>query len=254
MKGVVMHHVAAYSQSFTGAGAEFELLAIVDNFFTIQNNHFLPQRDTQVLFAAAMGATITRARLNTPTLGVTTSPHIMPISPLLSASSPQKIRWYDPTELKLSKLEELQVFATHSAAGAEQNVCVLGFDMGQLAEPPGGVFTIRGTSTVTLVANSWTNINPIVWQNTLPNGLYNVIGGVFVSASCIAGRVIFENTPYRPGAVGQLLITDWTNDIFRNGGLGVWGQFHNYAMPQIELLASAADTAETVFLDLVKVG
>jgi hypothetical protein len=126
--------------------------------------------------------------------------------------------------------------------------------MGQVAEPPGNVYTIRGTGVATLGATAWTNINPITWQNTLPNGLYAVVGGAFQSATCLAGRVIFENTPYRPGAVGQQLITDWTNDIFRNGGLGVWGQFHNYAMPQVEFLASAADTAQTVFLDLVKIG
>jgi hypothetical protein len=250
-----MHHTGAYSATLTvAANSENEIQAVVDNYFTIQNNHFLPQRDVNLLYACGMGATITKQRINTPSLGVITSPFIMPLSGVLGASSPQKIRWFDPTELKLSKLEELQVFTTHTAATAEQNVTVFGFDMGQIAEPPGNVYCIRGTGTATLVATTWTNINPIVWQNTLPNGLYAVVGAAFQSATCLAGRIIFENTPYRPGAVGQQAITDWTNDIFRNGGLGVWGQFHNYAMPQIEFLASGADAAETVFLDLVKIG
>jgi hypothetical protein len=249
-----MHHTGAYNLSFTGAAVETELQAIVDNYFTIQNNHFLPQRDTSILYALAAGATLTRARVNTPSLGVITSPHIMPMSPALSASSPQKYRSYILDPLNLKALEELQIFVTHSAAGAEQNVAVFGFDMGRTPAPPGTVYTIRGTGVATLTVNAWSNINPITWNNNLPNGQYAVIGAVFQSASALAGRIIFENTPYRPGGIAQLLATDWTDDLFRIGGLGQWGTFHNYAMPQVEFLASAADTAETVFLDLVKIG
>lgn len=249
-----MHHTGAYNLSFTAANVETELLAIVDNYFTIQNNHFLPQRDTNLLYAAVLGVTLSRARILTPALGVITSPHIMPMSPLLSASSPQKFRDYSQDPILLKALEELQVFVTHTAAGAEQNVAILGFDMGRQPQPPGTVYTIRGTGVATLTANAWSNINPVVWNNNLPNGLYAVVGAVFQSATCLAGRIIFENTPYRPGGIGQLLVTDWTDSLFRVGNLGVWGTFHNYAMPQIEYLASAADTTQTVFLDLVKIG
>lgn len=249
-----MHHTCVYDKTFTAANTETELAAVTDNYLVIQNSHFLPQRDVNLLYAAAMGATILRSRINTPTLGVITSPFIMPVSPLLSMSSPMKFRDFTNYPVKLSKLEEIQVFTVHSAAGAEENTAILGLDMGQQPVPPGTIYTIRGTATATLVAAAWTNLGTITWQNTLTSGLYAVVGAVFQSATGIAGRIIFENTPYRPGGPAQLLITDWTADLFRVGGLGVWGQFHNYAMPTVEMLASAGDTTESVFLDLVKIG
>lgn len=249
-----MHHISAYNISFTGANTETEAAAITDGYFTIQNTHLLPQRPVSILFAAAMGVTLSKSRINTPTLGVITSPFIMPLSPLLSMSSPMKFADYSQDNLTLAALEEIQVFMTHTAAGAEQNVALLGFDMGKMAQPPGNVYTIRGTATATLVANTWTNLGVITWQNTLPSGLYAVVGAAFQSATGLAGRLILENTAYRPGCPAQLLVTDWTSELFRRGNLGTWGQFHNYAMPQVEMLATAGDTAETVFLDLVKIG
>lgn len=248
-----MHHISAYNISFTAASVETEAAAIVDSYFTIQNNHLLPQRPVSILFAAALGVTLSKARINTPTLGVITSPFIMPMSPLLSMSSPMKFSDYSQDNLQLAALEEVQAFVTHTAAGAEQNMVLLGFDMGKMAQPPGNVYTIRGTAVATLTANVWTNLGTITWQNTLPSGVYAVVGAVFQSASGVAGRLILENTPYRPGCPAQLLVTDWTAELFRRGNLGQWGTFHNYAMPQVEMLATAGDVAETVFLDLVKI-
>lgn len=248
-----MHHVSA-NYGTVAQTAEIDLPAITDSYFTIQNSHFLPQRTSKILFAASMGTLLTRSRISTPTLNVITSPYVRDISPALNVGNPQIFANYSLDPLQVSALEEVVVYHVDSAATSESNASILGWDMGQVAQPAGTVFTIRGTGVATLTAGAWTNIGTITWQNQLPTGLYAIVGAIFQSAGAIAGRLVLENTPYRPGGLAIITITNRTDQLFRNGNLGIWGQFHNYAMPQVELLSSSADTTEEVYLDLQKIG
>jgi hypothetical protein len=248
-----MHHTSA-NYGTVAQTTEIDLPAINDSYFTIQNNHFLPQRTSKILYAAAMGTLLTRCRISTPTLGVITSPFIRDISPALNVGNPQIFADYSADPLGVNALEEVVIFQTDSAVTSESNAAILGWDMGQSPQPAGTVFTIRGTATGTLVVGAWTSVGTITWQNQLPTGIYAVVGAIFQSAGAIAGRLILENTPYRPGGLAITTITNRTAPLFRLGGLGVWGQFHNYAMPLVEILSSSADTASEIYLDLMKIG
>lgn len=247
-----MHHTFGYQATITST-AENEINAVTDNALTIQNNHIIPQRDSNLLYAAACGATITRARLNTPKLGVITSPHIVQLNAALTFGNPQMFQDYFDNPLLLRGLEELQVFVTHTAATAEQNAFVGAIDTGRQLAPPGDIYTIRGTAVGTLVANSWTNVGTITWNNTLPTGQYMIVGGTFFSATALAGRFILENIPWRPGSLAIQSLSNRIDKRFRFGDMGVWGLFHNTAMPQVEILATGADAAETIFMDIIKV-
>jgi hypothetical protein len=248
-----MHHVSA-NYGTVAQTAEIDLPAITDSYFTIQNSHFLPQRTSKILFAASMGTLLTRSRISTPTLAVITTPYIRDISPALNAGNPQIFCNYSQDPLQVNPLEEVVVYHVDSAATSESNCSILGWDMGAAPQPAGTVFTIRGTGAGTLAAGAWTNCGTITWQNQLPTGLYAIVGAVFQSAGCIAGRLVLENTPWRPGGLGIVTITNRTDPLFRMGNLGIWGQFHNYAMPQVEFLSSSADTTEEIYLDLMKIG
>lgn len=248
-----MHHTSA-NYGTVAQTTEIDLPAITDSFFTIQNNHFLPQRTMAILYAAAMGTLLTRCRISTPTLNVITSPFIRDISPALNASDPQIFCNYSMDPLQVNPLEEVVVFQADSAVTSESNAAILGWQIQASPQPAGTVFTIRGTATGTLVAGVWSNVGAITWQNQLPTGIYAVVGAVFQSATGIAGRLILENIPYRPGGLAVITITRRTDPLFRLGNLGTWGTFHNYAMPLVEMLASAGDTTEEIYLDLVKIG
>lgn len=247
------HHVAAYTGN-VAVVAETELSAVTDNYFVIQNNHFLPQRDMPLLFALIAGLNLSRGRINTPSLGVVASPNIYPLSGAAAPGSPPRFADYVNTPLLFRALEEIQLFTTQPAAVAQQNFGILGFSMGAEPAPGGNIFTIRGTATGALTANAWTNVGTVTWQNVLPSGVYAVVGAMFESAGALAGRLILENTAYRPGGLGVQSVNDVESDLFRRGGLGVWGRFHNYAMPQVEMLSASADASETIALDIVKVG
>lgn len=248
-----MHHTSA-NFGTVAQTAEIDLPAITDSFFTIQNGHFLPQRVMSIIYAAAMGTLLTRCRISTPTLNVITSPYIRDVSPALNVGNPQIFANYSQDPLQVNPLEEVVVFQVDSAATSESNAAILGWLIQQSPQPAGNVYTIRGTAVGTLVAGAWTNVGTITWQNQLPTGIYAVVGAVFQSATGIAGRLLLENTPYRPGGLAITSITGRTDMLFRMGGLGTWGTFHNYAMPQVEMLGSAGDTAEEIYLDLVKIG
>lgn len=251
-----MHHVVMYNTTAfnPGAGVEAEIAAVTDNQMTIQNNHIIPQRDTNILAAVAMGATITRARFQTPKLLIPTTHNVTPLSGALNAGSIQRVCDLSNFPLALKGLEELQVFITHTAAVAEQNAASIYLDQGQQVAPPGDMRTIRGTSVGPAVANAWTNVGTITWQNTLPTGLYAIVGGFFQSTTNLASRLILENQFWRPGAPGMTALTDLPDELFRFGNLGTWGTFHNTAMPQIEVFCTAADAAFVFGLDIIKIG
>lgn len=247
-----MHHTCAYTAA-VAATAETDLAALTDTSLTIQNGHFLPQRPVQLVYWGAAGGLLTKVRLSTPTLVVITTPFLRDISVAQNFGSPMHFDELRQYPLTLTQLEEITAFVTQSAVTSTQNYVILGLMIQDSPAPAGQCYTIRGTATATLTANAWTNVSTITWQNTLPTGVYSVIGATFESANCVAGRLILENWPWRPGGLGIVGVGNLTNPLFRHGRLGDWGRFHSYVMPQVEMLSGVADTTEEITLDIVKV-
>jgi len=72
------------------------------------------------------------------------------------------------------------------------------------------------------------------------------------SANGVAARIFFVGYPWRPGVamVNSEDNNEWGD--FRFGQTNVWGQFVNTVPPTIDVLG-ITDTAQTFFLDLIKV-
>jgi hypothetical protein len=247
-----MHHTAAYYGTVAQT-SEIDLPALADNYLVIQNSHFLPQVDMPLLYAGAFGTLLTRARISTPSLAKVTTPWIRDISPALGAGSPMLFANYSDDPIVLKALEEVTQFQTDSAVTSESNAAILGLQTQPVPRPAGNIYTIRGTGVGTLTVGAWSSIGTITWQNTLPQGQYAILGAVFNSAGAIAGRLIIPGVPYRPGGLAVQSITARTDRLFRNGLLGVWGYFNNYAMPSVEILSGSADTSEEVYLDIARI-
>lgn len=248
-----MYHTLAYSQSINSA-AETDTLPVSDDIFVIQNNHFLPQQDMVGLWATAFGTNITRARLITPSMRQVTPPEIRPLIPALIGGSRNKVaRWLrNPPVFRA--VEEIELATTNSAGVAQQITGLLSLAPSMPAPVPGGpLFVMRGTGTTTVSANKWTTC-PITWSDILPNGTYAVIGLSGFSANGQALRLIFIGQNWRPGALAQTVAGDIEDEIFINGSFGELGRFNTTTLPNVQFLCNAADTAQTVFLYLVKVG
>lgn len=168
--------------------------------------------------------------------------------------------------------EEFDIFASQTSGGAENEAVFVNFTDGIINPAPpvstqsslnavGQFFIAHGTGTTTLTANAWTQVT-VTLDTPLPAGTYALLGMRAVSAHALAFRVKPINEPvWRPGGVAcqtadQL---DPVNQRFMNpvtgrvSPWGVWLVFYQNTVPYIEMWATAGDTAEDFFFDLVKV-
>jgi hypothetical protein len=234
--------------------SEYDLTAIADSIMLIQNGHFLPQNDMYLKYAYAGGLLLNKARIVTPSFRQLSTPYIRPTNLALLPLTNTPVADYSDKPLKLRALEEVQVNGLNSANTSGVYTAILGMGLMQKEPiPQGDIYTIRGTGTTTAVVNTWTQA-AITWQDTLPNGQYVCVGLNAIGATARAGRLIFQNQTWRPGSVANALVSDLPWYGFRNGNLGVWGAFAGNAMPNFEIICGAADTAQEIYMDFIRIG
>lgn len=247
-----MFHTVAYIAATT-ATADIDGAAVTDSVETIQNGHIVPQTDKQILYTYAGCVTLLRARLNSPTLRQLSPPFVRPIDNAASPTSRSPVADYRANPLTIRAFEELQFQATNSAAGPTDCYGIIGLARGGITPAPQGqIITMRGTGTSTLVAKNWTQV-AITWADTLPAGQYAIVGLSGFSATAVAARLICQDQVERPGAIIGATDVIIPNPMFLKGGLGIWGYMSANRMPNVEFLATAADTAESVYMDFVRV-
>lgn len=245
-----MFHLALYAGSIA-QNADVIVPAVSDQILTIQDQGFLPQHDMDLLFAAALGTTMVHAYLDSPSNGVVTDPFIRPVN--LGATFPSSgyVADYRQNPFRVKGIESLTAFAQQGAVGAEVETVVVGLRSESRLPPPGNIFTLRGTSVTAAVANQWSDLS-VTWRNNLPAGEYAVVGMEIVGAAAIAGRLILNNQTWRPGCVAGSGVGIQTPQMFRKGGLGLWGHFRSTDMPRVQAYATAATAVWTVYLDFVR--
>lgn len=248
-----MHHTVAWRVSAADATL-VDITPVPDSVMAVNNAHFVPQVDNSILYAYAGAATLNRARLSSPSLRQVSTPWIRPQGTALVPLDEPNIADYRANPLTVRGLEELAFEAMQTTGGAAVIVGVAALTReGMGMAPQGQTYTMRGTGGTTVTAGAWSLVT-VTWQDTLPAGNYVVTGFEAVGVTCCAARLIFEDSVSRPGCVGQSLVSGNNNPMFRKGGLGAWGRFTGNRMPNVEFLCNAADTAQEMFLDFVRVG
>jgi hypothetical protein len=245
-----MFHIEANSVA-AAQNVETDLTPIPSPSIAVFNGHWFPQDQPSIIFAAAMSTNILRARIQTPTLLLTTTPFIRGVMGGLIPTSPAQVANYVSNPLDLKAREEVILFGTQSAVAATRITTIIGMLFGNNPPATGDNYTMRGTSVTAAVANAWTLLT-VVWQNQLPQGNYAVTGLQHQSANAQAARVIFLGQYYRPGCVSLAALTDYGHPIFRQGFMGQWGTWRDNIMPNIEVLANGADAAHELYLDFMK--
>ena len=245
-----MHHIAAFNSSLA-ASTLAQVSAVTDGILAIQNNNFILQEPHALLFAAAMSADLQRARIVTPKFRQITTPWIRPITSAAVPGTEPRIADYRDYPLVFREREEISVEAFQSNAGAQEVTAFIGMSWGIQPAPRGDIYTMRGTSTTAAVADTWTQI-AVTWQDSIPVGVFAVVGLNVQSTNARAARLILENQYPRPGSISTATIGSQMHPAFRLGGLGIWGQFNSVRMPNVEVFANAADAAHEIYLDIVK--
>lgn len=252
MESSNVHHLLAYTKSMAAAAALADLTGITDQVATLLNNHYVLPQAVRLLGAYGQGATMSALQLNTPSLRAVALPFIEPFKvATLPGSLPPFVNFRGMGPL-LPPVDEVALNASNTGAGEQQWA---GLWVGDQSEgvPPGPVYTLKLTGTTTVVANVW-NTCVLTVATSLPAGKYAIIGMRCVSATGVLARIIFSGGGFRPGCIA--VATEATDDgsIFRYGKFGLYGSFQSINLPALEILCTGADTAQTVYWDVVKIG
>jgi hypothetical protein len=249
--------LVAYYESVDQAAAFVALNGVADPHVRVTGDDIqVPTLNQVVAIAGGVDTTVAgRARLVAPSLRAKSSYMIAPLNGQAAAAqepdTPQAVVDLRASPLVLDFSEQLnfEAFANPAAAQVQWG-CVWLAD-GPVVAISGAMFTVRCTSATALVAGAWTNV-ALTFDEDLPRGRYQIVGFRPESAGMIAARLYLVGGTWRPGALGCDLVGDQQHSMFRNGGMGVMGEFEDIEPPTVDALAVSADAAQVYYLDLIQ--
>jgi hypothetical protein len=229
-----------------------ELNAVADEHLTVSGKDItIPIGLPNVIALMASGATLSRARLVSPSLRSLFLEEIQPFAnsaALTPTGEDHEIVERFANPIPLVESEKLNAVVTCGTSG-----CVVAM----LADAPitpvtGNIRTLRATASIADSAGAWAS-GTLSLAQTLPAGRYQVVGLRVVDAYGIAARLIFVGQPWRPGVPCAPSILSRNDQNFRLGRAGVLGEFEFDQPPQLEVLSIGTGTSQEVFLDLIQV-
>lgn len=249
-----MMHVAAYKASIATGATLAQLTAIAEQPTPTRDNAIVIGKLNKVISLWALGVTLDRVQWQAPSLrNQVANFEQLPVARVKPAAGTVWPMFSNPqSPMELLAGEELAAYAAQSQGGneTEHAFCLLA---DQIPTPiRGNIVSIRFTGTTTLTAAAWTNFTPVLDQ-ILASGRYAVVGGRLNSATALAFRLAHQDYPYRPGM--PACSSDNALDPYnsRRGALGTWIEFDSLIPPTIDVYATAADTAQSGVLDLIKI-
>lgn len=248
-----MIHLACYNSLVSAGGTNSDISAITDQALTISNGHYVLTENARLTAAYAQGENILRARVNTPKLRATSLPYIEPVNRATGPGDLPPFVSYGPYALGLDPIDEIAFETSNDlGAGTERHYIGAWFKFGERPVPTGPAFTVRATSSFTATANAWT-AGAFTLDQVLPAGRYSVVGVRVVGTNLLFGRLIFPSQVIRPGTIASASEADQDFNLARFGSLGELGQFDSIAQPQLEVLATGANSAQTCYMDIIRV-
>jgi hypothetical protein len=219
-----------------------------------------------------VGAHMENIRAQAPSLLPLPYPTFGPNNIGTAGESPNRFWDFTAAPKPIRPTEEFDIYASQTSGGAEVQAVFVNFTDGLITAPPplangptingnGQLFTAHATGSTTLTANAWSQVT-LTLDFALPAGFYALVGARAVAAHALAFRVRPITEPlWRPGGaacqtadqldpVNQRFINPVTGRI---SPWGVWLTFFQNTLPYVDFWATAADTVEDVFFDLIKI-
>lgn len=253
-----MHTMAGWLEDVDQAGAFVALNALADQHLTVVGDDVrVPSLNQIIAIMGGVDTTVAgRARLVSPSLRRLLNPEIAPLNGQAAAAqepdSPQAVVDLRRSPIPLVVGENLNFEALANPAAAQDQWGLVILADGPQEPVAGPIRSTRATSATAAVANAWTNV-AITFAEDLPRGRYQVVGFRPDSAGMVASRLVFVGGTWRPGALGVDAVGDIQHEMFRHGGLGVWGEFEDIDPPTIDVLSISADATQLFILDLIQV-
>jgi len=250
-----MFTLGAYYESIDPAGAWTELAAVPDTHLTVSGDNILvPELNQLLAYAMLVDQTVAaQGRLRSPSLvSDGFEEYIQPLESGLTFAALQAVINRSRTPIALTPVEALQCHVNSNPAAAIGHYGLVWLGDGPVTPVTGRIRTIRATGAATLAAGTWVN-TALTFPVSLKAGKYQVVGLRVLGANLVAARLFFPGTAWRPGAPAVNDEPDYGNDLFRNGNMGVWGEFAHSSPPTMDCLG-VTDTAQEVFLDVIFLG
>lgn len=272
-----MFHGEVFSSSIASGANTFAQLTYISAdavLPAIVNGMQVSTQLPNLMAVAGVGAHLVHVRPQANSMLPMPYPALSPNNRGSALESPPRFWDFSGNPIPLKPTEEFDIFATQNLGTAETEYVFCLFTDG-IATPvpvginppgtagmgaiPGRAFSVHWTATQTLTAGAFTSLQP-AFDQTLPAGQYALIGARVFSATGLFFRMLPAMGPlWRPGgacmqAYDQL---DPYNQRMKNGwshammGWGVWMTFYQNVPPKVEIFATAADTAEEGWFDLV---
>jgi hypothetical protein len=243
--------LVAFQESQAALTSLGNIAALADPHVRVSGDDIYVPRELPNLGACLfIGANISQAQITSPSLRRLANLDIEAFDNASEPLSPPNLYDIFTSPRPLDPTEQLNAKVINSAT--EYSTCLAWFVSGAMAPVTGPIFSVMCTTSVTLSAYAWTNA-ALTFSQTLPMGRYQVVGMRARSTGLIAARLVFVGFSWRPGCVGHDAVSDIDNDVFRQGRLGVWGEFEHDTPPTVDFLSVSADSNPTVWLDLIKV-
>lgn len=244
-----MFHIVAYTNLAGVNDANVDQTLAADTIFTSRNNHLILTENYNMIYAFHAATSAIRARFNVQTWNAIARPQIWPVE--RAATIPDRPQGLDLRDVPvpLPANEEIAVEESNNLAAATErsNTFLLIAPPAWNRNLPRGraQLVVRATATIVVTANAWSGDVALTFAETLRGGWYDVLGCVCQGTSDLAFRLIFPRAPFvgqrqlRPGGLMQEAIGDTPWSLL-NGGLGLWGSFHSFEPPTLQVFALAA--------------
>jgi hypothetical protein len=261
-------HLLAYSNALTSVSTFTKMTPASDTLVYVDGTNKIVQTpQTNLLMGGyAYGANFLLAQVQTPSLKANRVPvewgemDTTATQPINTVGAIPPFQYWGDTPIGLQIGEGIEV--DYTGGGTAQGTVGIWLSDGNPMLKVSGPFLagVRATSSTTLTANAWTTTS-LTFDNQLPAGGYAVVGMEAFGATAVLARVALPGSGFRMGVVAGPITVSTRDRIFRAGRFAntspgtyeSWGAFVSTAPPQVEFFAGAADTAQVVYLDLVKV-
>lgn len=251
-----MFHTAVFNANIPNTNTLTGMNLIADEHWTpnpIGVGAIAPY-DGSIKALYSIGASLARSQLQIPSLKRVGYPEVYPLQVGATVPSyPVLMRFSDYNRPTFKAAESITPLNSQGGAAAETERFVIWGEPNQEAAPPGVVFPFRFTATIAGVVDSWAT-GPLVLSDTLPIARYAVVGMSVVGANILAARLVFPGGGPRPGVLGDNAIGNGQWPYFRFGNSGKFGDFIAPYLPQLQIYCVGANAAQTVVLDLIKLG
>ncbi len=260
-----MFHLEMFTSSIaSGITTRAQVTAAYNGVVAKLNSGFqIPMALNNLHSVMHVGAHAGEAQPQTPAFLPFPYPNLNPNNRGTAFESPPRIWDFSRAPLPMNPTDELDMFATQNAGASETQYIAVQFCDGPPTPVPQGRFlSVHWTASTTLTAGAFTAVAP-TFDSALPAGTYSLVGARVFSATGLFFQMLPAMGPvWRPGGIAVQAYDQLDPPNQRAAGYlgypqtgwGEWLRFKQNVPPQVNIFATAADTTEEGWLDLIYVG